>query len=188
MASNSITKICNRAIQKVGGARILDITDDSKAGRACNACYDSVRQSELRKHYWRFAIKRATLAPVAGFTSEDYAYAFQLPSDCLRIIKPRDPYLDWQLEGRRILTSQTNALALRYVGDITDPTLFDANFSEMLSMKVGEEICEELTQSNSKIAKLSDDYKRAFSEAKQMNAFETIPVEPEEDSWLIARR
>lgn len=187
MATNSDTQVCNRGLQKLGSARILDITDDSKNGRACRAAYDIVRRSELRKHYWRFAIKRVTLSPVVGFTSEDYTYAFQLPSDYLRMIKPRDPYNDIQLEGNRILTNLSNVFHLRYIADITDPTAFDVNFSEMLSCAMAIEMCEELTQSNSKKADIKDDYKTAKSEAKMLNAFETIPAEPEDDSWLLAR-
>lgn len=186
--SQSVTSICNRALQHLGAARILDITDDTRNGRACNACYDAVRRAELRKNYWRFSILRVTLAPLAVVPAFDFKYAFQLPPDYLRIIKPRDSFLDWQLENGKILTNQSAVLNLRYVADVIDPTLMDAMFAEGTSLKMGHAMCEEITQSASKKAVITQDYKDLIKEARMVNAFETIPTEPQEDSWLIARR
>lgn len=186
----SVTSICNRGLQLLGAARILDISDDTRNGRACNACYEIIRQAELRKHRWRFAIRRAILAPLnESDPFGDYAFVFQLPADCLKVLKPeRDPYCDWQVEGRKLYTSSTNALRIRYIADITDTNTFDPCFSEMVSAKMAEAMCEEITQSNSKKAEAKDAYKDARDEAKRANAFETIPAEPEDDAWILARR
>lgn len=186
----SVTSICNRGLQLLGAARILDITDNSRNGRACKACYDIIRQSELRKHRWRFAIKRDVLAPLTESDPHgEFEYVFQLPADCLKILKPEnDPYCDWQIEGRKLYTNSTAALHIRYIADITDPNTMDACFAEMLSAKMAEAMCEEITQSNTKKADAREAYREARSEAKRANAFETIPAEPEEDSWVLARR
>lgn len=186
----SITAVCNRGLQLLGAARILDITDDSRNGRACNACYNEIRRSEIRKHRWRFAIKRTVLAPLNETDPHaEFAYIFQLPSDCLKILKPEnDPYCDWQLEGRKIFTNSSSALNLRYLADIEDPNTFDENFSEMVSAKMAEVMCEEITQSNTKKAVAKDAYKEAKMEAKRSNAFETIPAQPEDDEWVLARQ
>ena len=185
----SVTSTCNRGLQLLGAARILDITDNTRNGRACNACYDALRQSELRKHRWRFAIKRVVLSPLVEVDPHsEFSYIFQLPADCLKILKPEnDPYCDWQLEGRKLYTNSTAVLNLRYIADITDPNTMDSTFREMLSAKMAEAMCEEITQSNSKKADAMAAYKLANSEAKKANAFETIPAEPETDSWVLAR-
>ena len=186
----SITSVCNRGLQLLGAARILDITDDTRNGRACNACYDSLRRSEIRKHRWRFAISRTTLASLAETDPHgEFSYIFQLPADCLKILKPEnDPTCDWQLEGRKLYTNDGPVLYLRYLADVTDPNTFDANFAEMLSAKMAEGMCEEITQSNSKIANAQSVYREAKSEAKRANAYETIPAEPADDSWVLARQ
>lgn len=186
----SITGICNRGLQLLGAARILDISDNTRNGRACKACYDALRQAELRKHRWRFAIKRITLAPLNEVDPhEEFGFVYQLPADCLKILKPeKDPFCDWQVEGRKLYTNDGNVLKLRYISDIEDPNLMDATFREMLSAKMAEGMCEEITQSNSKKAEAKDAYKEARTEAKRSNAFETIPAEPSEDGWVSARR
>jgi hypothetical protein len=187
---SSVTSICNGGLQLLGAARILDITDDTRNGRACNACYDRLRKSEIRKHRWHFAIKRTVLAPLSETDPHgEFSYIFQLPADCLKVLKPEnDPWCDWKIEGRKLYTNSTNALQLRYLADITDPNVFDVNFSEMLSAKMAETMCEEITQSNSKIANAQAMYKAARTEAKMSNAFEAVPAEPETDSWVLARQ
>jgi hypothetical protein len=185
----SVTSICNRGLQLLGAARILDITDNTRNGRACNACYDAVRQGEIRKHRWRFAIKRATLAPLTETDPHgEFDYIFQLPADCLKVLKPEDDiYCDWQIEGRKLYTNDGDTLNLRYLYDVTDPNEMDSNFREMVSAKMAQEMCEEITQSNTKKADAKESYKEAKSEAKRSNAFETIPAEPASDSWVDAR-
>lgn len=183
----SVTSICNRALQHLGAQRILDITDVSRNGKACASAYDSVRRSELRKHPWRFAMKRDVLAPLATTPAFDFQYQFQMPADCLRIIKPRDPYLDWEVEGRLILTNDTNTLQLRYIADVADPNTFDALFCEALALKMAEAMCEEITQSNTKKASIQAAYNDIIKEAKTTNAMETLPVEPNDDGYWIAR-
>lgn len=185
----SVTGICNRGLQLLGAARILNIVDSTRNGRACNACYDDTRRSELRKHRWRFAINRALLSPLVWADPlGKFLYAFQLPADCLKVLMPEsDTFCDWQIENKRILTNSTQSLNLRYIMDIADPNIMDENFREMLSCKMAEIMCEEITQSNTKKADVKMSYKEARDEARKSNAFETIPAEPETDTWLIAR-
>jgi hypothetical protein len=201
--AQSQTDICNGALQRVGAATIMDITDNSREARACAVAYDTARRAELRKRKWRFALKRATLAPDTAAPNFEYAYAFTLPSDCLRITHPADnPDLDWQLEGRKILTNTMQspflgassqptvtgpALFLRYVADIEDATQFDASFYVMLQIQLAIAICEPLTQSNTKKQGLQAEYKDALMAAAKAQAFETLPADPPADGWWLAR-
>ena len=201
--AQSQTDICNSALQRVGAARIMDISDNSREARACAIAYDSNRRSELSKYRWKFAITRAVLAPDATGPVFEYKYAYSLPADCLRILLPTDPYLDWSVEGRKILTNTLQspylgagasgsvapgspALYLRYIADITDATMFDAAFYDMLGIALAIDLCETLTQSNQKKADLENEYKDALAAARRTNSFETIPTDPPDDSfWLI---
>lgn len=184
----SVTSVCNRALQRLGASRIVDITDDTRNGRACNAAYDAVRRAELRKHRWLFAIKRITLAPLVETDPHgEFAYIFQLPDDCLRVLKPRDSSLDWHIENKKLYTNDGNVLKLRYVADVSDPSKFDPLFAESLSLAMSDAMCEEITQSNTKKAGIRDEYKTVISDAKKVNAMETIPAEPEDDPWILAR-
>jgi len=196
--AQSIVDICNLALQKVGAARILSITDNSREARSCSVAYDSCRRDELRKHPWNFAVKRVVLAPDTAAPAFGFDYQFTLPADCLRVLLPRDNTLDWVVEGRKLLTNWSaspidisdtsgTALALRYIADITDPVQFDATFYRMLALNLALAIVEEHTQSNQKKQFLMQEYTEELRLARRMNAFETLPKEPAENSWLTAR-
>ena len=183
--------ICNRALQKLGAERITSLTQDSANARACNLCYEPIRDAELRAHPWNFAIKRASLAADSTAPSFGYDSAYTLPSDCLRVMPPDVSVnfntFDWQIEGRKILTNYDAPLEIRYVKRETDPNQYDPLFIECLSAKIAVELCELLTQSNSKGSAARDDYIRAIRDARKMNAFENISAETQTDTWITCR-
>ncbi len=183
--------ICNRALQKLGAERIISLTQDSVSARACNLAFESVRDAELRAHAWNFAIKRVELATDATAPVYGYDYAYTLPSDCLRLLSNdtnEGVYMtDWKVEGRKILTNEGAPLQIRYVYRVTDTTLYDTLFIEAMACKMAIEMCEELTQSNSKRQLAAEDYKLTIREARKINAFENPSAETQTDTWLSAR-
>ena len=185
--SQSVVDICNSALQRVGATSILSILDNSPEARACNIDYDSNRRDELRKFKWNFAIERVVLAPDSTAPAFDYTYAFSMPSDCIRILRPNTPNLDWQIEGRKILTNDSNVLNLRYISDVTDANYFDPSFYNVVCAALAVDLVERLTQSNTKKQLLIKDYNDAVGDAKRANAFEAGPEEAPDDDWLIAR-
>ena len=185
--SQSVVDICNSALQRVGATSILSILDNSPEARACNIAYDSNRRDELRKFKWNFAITRVVLAPDSTKPVFDYTYAFSLPSDCVRVLRPNTAELDWLIEGRKILTNASNVLNLRYIRDVTDVNYFDPSFYNVVCAALAVDLVERLTQSNTKKQLLTKDYADAIKDAKLANAFEAGPEEAPEDDWLIAR-
>lgn len=219
MAQSAID-ICNSALSMVGAASIMSLTDNSREARVCNLQYDSNRRDELRKHYWNFALKRIVLAPDSAAPAFDFAYQFTLPSDCLRVVIPNDAFLDWTLEGRKILTNSIKSpfssnvvnsqpgtvytppggitttyvaappapqLNLKYVADITDATVFDSSFYNVLAISLAVDICESLTQNSGKKQGLKQDYKDSVIEARTADAFENLPADAPDDGWWLVR-
>lgn len=188
----SVVDICNLALQKLGASRIVSLTQDDSNARECNLIYEHARDAELRAHPWNFAIKRAQLAASSTAPAFGYAAAYPLPSDCLRLLPP-DPHenfasLDWQIEGRSILTNDTGVLEIRYIARITDPNLHDPLFNDLLACRIAEQLNEKLTQSNAKGQQIREDKRVAMREARRVNAFENTSQEAPEGSWLTVRR
>jgi len=189
--ATSVVSIANLALQKLGESPIVSMSENSGAARAMNACYEAMRDRELRANLWKFAKRRATLAAHVTEPDFTFGYAFPVPSDFLRLIKPARVGLDWHLEYHEgvlaILTNDGDSLEIRYIAKITDPTLFDPLFVEMLACKMAAHCAEALTQSNSKKQAAMEEYKEVRREARQINAFEVniqpVPV----DEWLTAR-
>lgn len=60
--------IANRGLQLVGAPTITSFSDASRNAYEVNLCYDKLRQAELSRNVWRFAVRRATLSPLSGST------------------------------------------------------------------------------------------------------------------------
>lgn len=127
--------------------------------------------------------------------------AFRLPSGFLRRA-PQDPkagaasYLgapsglavdDWVLEEGWLISRDQTVIILRFVADVADVTLMDPMFCEGLGARLGLEICEPLTQSDTKLNTISQIYKTFMSEARAVNGIETGSVEPPLDDYITAR-
>lgn len=188
----SEVEICNRALQKLGAKRITALSDDSPNARSCNAAYTVLRDAELRKHTWAFSITRAELAADSPAPTWGRANAFTLPTDFLKLA---DPYpedntnaRDWLIEQGKIITDESDPLYIRYVARITDPNAMDTLFREALSCAMAFELCEEITQSNTKKEAMRASYTAIIREAKRANALDNVPVAAVEDDWLSVRR
>lgn len=195
MARSNVS-VANMALQKLGAARVVSLTEDTTNARNVNACFDEIVKQELRAHLWNFAILRVVLAPSATtpITSPDqpYNYAFPLPADCLRILPPARYNLDWQIESidsvPAIYTNDGTSLPIRYVAYVSDTNRWDALFAECVSCRIAVQCCEAITQSNTKQEKCEREYVFALSRARKANAFENVSGEQPEDSWSEVRR
>lgn len=189
----SVVEICNNAlVLKLGSSRIVSLTENTVNAREINAIYESVRDLELRKHRWLFSVKRVQLPEDATAPDFGYAHQFTLPADCLRVLPPDNSEnyndLDWQIEGRKILTNASAPLNLRYVRQVTDPNEMDSIFRDVWATRMGLELCEKITQSAGKKETLMRQYKDAITEARRINAIEKpVSDDPPEDTWITAR-
>jgi len=187
--------IANRALTKLGAARIIALDDDSQASNTIDSMFDIVRDAELRANLWHFSKARAQLPALSERPPFGFTYQYQLPSDYLRLIQINDvrlqpnPTVDgwYSIEGGRILISQPAPLRVRYVRRVEDPTLFDALFVEAFACRLAAESAETLTQSNTKKQAAWQEYKEALAAARRANAIERPAVATDDDTWLESR-
>lgn len=188
--------ICNAALQKLGADRIASLAENSRNARSCAAAYERLRQAELRAHPWSFAISREQLAADATAPAFGRARAFPLPSDFLRLLAPYPEQnlnsLDWVIESHAgakcVMTNDSAPLNVRYIQDVTDANRMDPLFREVLATAMALDMCEEITQSNTKKAGLKADYKDLIREARRVNAIEKTSEQPPDDEWLTVRQ
>lgn len=194
-------EIANRALTKLGAARIVDFGDNNKGAKFMKANYDMILRAELRAHVWSFAKKRATLPALATAPAWQYAYAYELPEDCLRLIQVNDISLisglsdahttddrPFNLAGRTIETDLGAPLKIIYTRYLTDSALYDDLFVEAFASKLAMEGCEEITGSTTKYESAKGSYKMAINEAVSVNAIELPPAPLQETSWTMAGR
>lgn len=183
----SVVDVCNKALNKLGQGAITSLDDGTKSANLCKQNWPLVRDQVLRDHPWNFAVKRATLAPVSTAPDWGFDAAFTLPSDCLRLIEVRDLSTDdYVVEGRQILCDE-EVLYIRYVRRVEDPNVYDSAFVDTAACRLAFELCEAITQSNTKKDALFQEYDDSLLRAKRADAQENPPTQFEEDDWLSVR-
>lgn len=196
----SSIEIANRALTKLGAARIISFGDDNKQARAVQSMFDIVRDSELRAHIWSFAIKRTSLAALSTTPDWGYTYEYQVPSDLVRILQVNDIYggpsfedyrnqsvAEYSLEGNKILTDFAAPLKIRYIARIEDTAQWDATFIEAFACRLAMEMAEDLTQSNTKRELAQREYDQALRMAIKSGGLETPPQALPDNTWVLSR-
>jgi hypothetical protein len=187
--------IANRALQKLGAKRIEALTQDHPNARSMSAAFDLVRDAEIRRYRWGFAIKRKSIAADGDETTWGEWKRYSLPNDYLAIIRDDESgqTVDWRIEagedgeGVFIVTATESPLEIRYIARIEDPNYYDPLFIEAFACKLALETCEEITQSTSKKESIRGDYDAAIAEAKKQGAYEQPAQDFPEDDWILAR-
>ena len=196
----SQVEIANRALTKVGDTRIISLTDNVETARIISVIWDTVRDNELRAHNWNFSIIRASIPALLSAPAFGYSYAFQLPTDCLRVIQAGDYYPGpsmsnyrnaneavYQIEGGKILTNLAAPLKIRYISRFENTGGWDSAFTEVFACRLALESCEKITQSNTKKQVLGEEYKMALRVAVLADAIENPPDPIPDDSWVLSR-
>tara|TARA_R110000803_G_scaffold156082_2_gene220634 strand:- start:691 stop:1269 length:579 start_codon:yes stop_codon:yes gene_type:complete len=171
----STVDICNSALNMLGGATIISLTENSKNGRLCNQRYEPVRDAIFRSHPWNCLIKRIDLAANTETPNFQWKFQFTLPSDCLRVLRTENSNFSneeqYRIEGRNLLTNQST-IKIQYVAKITDTTKYDTLLIETISARLAAELCYPITQSATLMDRMFALYDAKLKEARFADATE----------------
>ena len=174
----SVVGICNGALNQLGATTILSLTEDSKNARLCNARYAEVRDAVFRSHVWgclqvRSAIGLSTTTPAWGFK-----FKFDLPGDCIRLLRILDYDSNYKVEGRSIL-SNNNTMKILYISRITDPNQYDELLRETLSAALGADIAYAITSNNRTSQNMITSYQEKLRDARFVDSTEGYNINPD---------
>lgn len=141
--------IINNAFILLRVAPINDIEDKQQHSQAAKVVYDQCRLSLLSMHSWNFAIKQQTLARLQHTPNFRYQYKYQLPEDCITVLRVNEN-LDYKIQQNTIITNEDRA-QLTYVFNHNKPELFSVSFATTLSHYIAYKLSYTMTgTSNSK--------------------------------------
>jgi hypothetical protein len=198
----TIVELANRALTICGAQRITSRTDPSKSGRAVDTVYDGVRDSCLAIANWKFALRRfqpqSSTAPLF-----EWAYAYVIPDQILRLVEIRDlvitcalgaRYLDQPTrvfeveENKRILTNFAAPLNCRGVARITDESRFDPLFNDFFIEELALAMWEDVSRkSATKKSDLEQSRNRRLRIARARDCLLEPPEELPDESWFLSR-
>jgi hypothetical protein len=191
-ATTSKLGIVNRALQLQGSQSISSLNENSKGAKSMLRAYDSVFLAELEANTWKFSIKRASLAAAATPPVHGKSKAYPLPGDFLYLAPPETTYCeperrDWEIEGSSIITDDAAPLPIRYVSSNITESEFSALFAEAFAVSLAMATCEDITNSNTKLANLQGLYVEIIRRAKKRNDLQKPPVKSPTCSWITVR-
>jgi len=183
---NAVT-ICNSALLKIGADPISSLTQPGRAALVCNTLYPYIRDEVMRATPWRFATTQAVLSLNAYSPPFDYLYAYNKPTDCLRLLWPDKPDLKWTEQNGLVLTD-SNEMNMTYIFRNTDESSWDNCFTEAFAWRMGMELALALTKSVAMKQEAEKSYKESLAQARAMNAVVGTLRPLLADVWSGARR
>lgn len=168
MAAISEVSICNMALSELGERKRISSLDDlnSEPARICDLHYAQVRDSLLEAFTFNFASKAAELSKSADVDPiGEYSGIFELPTDCLRVVKMFETNSDYEIKGRQLFTHD-GAVKIKYISKETNPVKFSKLFVEALIKKLAARMADSISGSRERKAQLLIEFREIWKEAK----------------------
>ena len=167
----SVVDICNTALNQLGASTILTLTEDSKNARLCNARYTQIRDAVFRSHPFNCLQKRVELSSSTTTPAWGYSFQYDLPGDCLRLLRILDYDSDHKVEGRSIL-SNNSSMKILYISRITDPNQYDELLRETISAALAADIAYAITSNNTTQQNMIALYQEKLRDARFVDSTE----------------
>lgn len=178
----------NAALSLIGADAVvssIDPSDGSVEAGHCKRFFALARRGLLEKGVWTFAKTRATLALLSTNPSTRWAFAYSLPSDCLRplrvltagvttvfqlynpnigVLPNEEDSAPYEIENGVLLTNEEDA-TLIYLRDVTDTTTWTPTFDEAFAMLLASYLCGPIIKGKEGAAAAVEWRKMAFETA-----------------------
>lgn len=188
MALSSIA-ICSRALMKLGADSITSFEDGTAEAEVAASLYGPIRDALISAYPWSFATGQIALARLAAEPIADFSYAYQLPSDFLRVLSAgvagRGRGIDYRIAERRLHTD-VSEVTLTYIFR-PDETTFPPFFDQALIARLAAEFCIPLTDSTSRSEVLHRLAEKQFQEAKLIDGQQESSTQIENFSLVEVR-
>lgn len=170
----SEVQICNLGLMKYGDVKIDTLNDASAQGRFCKVFYPLLRDRLIEAHPWNFACRRADIsAQLATTPAFEWAYAYTIPENCLRVREIYNSTEQWVVEGRELLTNQATDIWIKYIARITETGYYTATFVDCLATLIAAEAAAKLSSDKKMRQALLEELIRVkLPEAYSLNAME----------------
>jgi hypothetical protein len=150
--------ICNLALRHLGSTKeIANLeTEKSQEASALRRFYDQTLQEIFEEFEWPFASKFVTLNLIAEDPTEEWAFSYRMPVDCLKfrrilngnrnpLASAREPFREaYDASGRLIFADKATAQA-EYTVFVDNPSFYPPLFANMAAAKLAMYIAPSIT-------------------------------------------
>ena len=188
-----MTEICNMALALIGQKPIQNVEDTTSVNAGyCRQFWDIARDGALEDFAWPFATRRVQLQDTDYTPSHEYAYAFALPADLIKVQALQDHRIVYTIEARDsgdlVLLTNEPEIYLKYTGRSEITGRWSPNFVEAMAAKLALYLCGPIVGKNtSKLELMSKFYEMALSKARHAAVTQGFEPRESESSWLTSR-
>lgn len=199
-SSRTETDVVNLALREIGTYRISDLrTEDSADAEVARDVYDETVLECLAGHEWRFAIKQAALQQGTITPSARYDYAYDLPSDFVRLSSVSEsddmlvPLLDFDVidspntPGVQAIIANVGSVYIEYVYERTEPARWPPWFVAFVVARLASRLASPLksTVERERLEQLADERMR---KARSADGTQQPPKRPPTGDWIAAMK
>ena len=181
--------IANFALGHLAETSITSLTQPVERARVMNRWLDQARRRALREANWTCASKLASIAEDATAPVYGYTHRYLKPADFIRLIAVKDSGsgVNFDIEGRYILTNKTSPIYIKYVHDLEDVSQFDPDLVDVMALILAFYASPKLTHNRTKRKDLEEEAIRVAAAAKNVDSSGNSPIGLQAGSWLAAR-
>lgn len=166
----SEVEICNLALSHIRATSINSLTEQSVQAQQCKLLYPLLRDQVLEDAPWQFAHGLKALAVLASVDIFNWNFAYQYPSDCLKVnrllinweeiqndqaiyaarlrdlgltfpdLRQQVEFKIYNVDNNRVIAANECELRIDYVKKVTDPNIFSTQFIMALSHLLAAEL------------------------------------------------
>ena len=169
--------MASNALQMIGATPINSFDEPGAGAAVAKALFEPLLTAMLTRDYWRFAIKKQKLNLLSQTPLNEYKYAYQIPTDCLKIERV------YQVAGykifRDLIYTDILDIDIDYVYRM-DSTLIPAYFELAFTYKLASEFALSVTDDAGKNQLYEQKFRSAMAEAYAADAMQ-YPQTPIQD-------
>jgi len=169
-------EIVNKALYRLGAKPVTStnglisgITETSLQSELAVNSYAILRDAVLEDRPWTIAMNRVILNADASPPAFGYDQRFPVPSDCINVFRCDDGsgtyVIKWVREGAFVFADNTSTLYMEYIARLTDTNQYSNMFINCLSLRLAQEWCLAITESNGLAQSLMQEYQAMLIQA-----------------------
>ena len=191
MPPPSQTDIINLALAHLKQRKIASLSENSVQASEALRCYDIARRETLRGHDWGFAtvvkdlaLNSTYLPSATGVYAGKWLFCYTWPSNVVAVWHVynestpdkdngeefREIYDD--VNNQRLILTDTDQALGEMTFDLSDTSLFDANFVTAFAYRLAADMAANLTGDDTIADTMMKMYQAFVSEAERMNSYE----------------
>ena len=147
--------LISKALILIGETPLQSLTDDRYGATVGSNLFEMLLENELQGNPWRFSMKKAALSRLVVTPLNQYAYAYQIPADCL-LVRHVYPRIHYEIFGDRIYTDHTSVeLDYQFKPDVTE---MPAYFATLMVYALARDMVKPITESDTGVKTFAAKY------------------------------